>query len=123
MIQISLTSALAFYSAVLGCVVLVIWIYTEIVVRRSYNVLTKQFLWRCVFCGYTYLDEDAADLSQCPRCESYNSARDKHARLVRTRPSTHRFDEDQLAQEPQASRRNPSHRKSPQKRRRGPRKR
>ena len=85
MIQISLTTALILYSAILGCVALTIWIYTEMTVRRSHRVIEKQFLWRCVFCGYIYLDETADTLSRCPRCESYSSVEDKHARYIPTR--------------------------------------
>lgn len=122
MIQISLTTALVFYSALLGFLVLVIWTYTEISVRRSHRILEQQFLWRCVFCGYIYLDEAAEDLSQCPRCRSYNSITDRHARYVETpvawtEPApAHAAGSDDLP-------RNTSHRKRPHQRRRGPRKR
>ena len=120
MIQISLTSALVMYSAILGLVVLMIWSYTEFVTRRSYRVLEKQHLWRCVYCGYVYLDEEAEALSQCPQCESINSSADKRARYVKTRQTA-----ASKATVPEAPdhRRNPSHRKRPHQRRRGPRKR
>jgi predicted nucleic acid-binding Zn-ribbon protein len=93
MIQISLTTALILYSG---------------------------FLWRCVFCGYIYLDEAAEKLSQCPRCHSYSSEEDTHARYVKTRPS-HFAVGPQEAAESLEPRRNPSHRKRPHQRRRGPR--
>ncbi len=118
MIQISLTTALLFYSAVLGCLVLFIWTYTELSGRKSHVVLEKQFLWRCVFCGYIYLDERAETLSQCPRCQSFSSTEDKLARYfdapsARTNPY-----EDDVEAEPG---RNTSRRKRPHQRRRGPR--
>lgn len=122
MIQITLRNALAFYSATLCLIVFLIWLFTEITVRRPHRVLGKQFLWRCVFCGYSYLDEEAEQLSQCPRCGSFNSTEDKHARVVQDRPPEQGPDEEQW-QEAQKSRRNPSRRKSPHKKRRGPRKR
>ena len=122
MIQISLTTALVLYSSVLLILLLLIWIYTEVSVRRSYRVLEKQFLWRCVFCGYIYLDEAAETLSQCPRCHSFSSVDDKHARYVTTHASTASQDRD--GTDPaDAPRRNPSHRKRPHQRRRGPRRR
>lgn len=117
MIQISLTAALVLYSSILGLLALFIWIYTEVTVRRSYRVLEKQFLWRCVFCGYIYLDEGAEAVSMCPRCDSYNSTQDKLARYVRRRVKK---EETAFAEEPG---RNTSKRKRPHQRHRGPRKR
>jgi hypothetical protein len=121
MIEISLSSAIVLYSAILGAMVFAIWLYTEVTVRRSYRVLEKQHLWRCVFCGYIYLDEDAETVSQCPQCESYNAVTDKRARYV---PPRHAHqEENKAADKPEEPRRNPSHRKRPQQHRRGPRKR
>ncbi len=121
MIPIHLTTALALYSGILFFLAIAIWVYTEIAVWRSQRVLEKQFLWRCVFCGYTYLDEEAEDVSRCPRCGSYNSVTDKHARAV---PPRHRAEhEAEKASDTERPRRNPSVRKRPHQRRRGPRKR
>ncbi|MCX5759003.1 MAG: hypothetical protein NTU83_10955 [Candidatus Hydrogenedentes bacterium] len=116
MIQISLTSALVLYSAVLCALALAIWTHTEIVARRVQAVLTEQFLWRCVFCGYIYLDEQAESLSRCPRCDCYNSTEDKLARYI---PATHPAGPE-TPHEPQ---RDSSHRKRPHQHRRGPRRR
>jgi len=121
MIQISLTSALILYSTILGCLILFIWTYTEIRVRRSHRVLEKQFLWHCVFCGYIYLDEAAETLSRCPRCHSYSSAEDKRARDIRTRRAKSPAEERNAGTLGVAPR-NTSHRKRPHQRRRGPRK-
>jgi len=124
MIPISLTTALVIYSTILGILVLAIWIYTEVTVRRSYHAMGKQFLWRCVFCGYTYLDEEAEKLSQCPRCESFNSVTDKKARFVKDRPSKPEKGEKKTASETEGkTQRNTSHRKRPHQRHRGPRRR
>ena len=119
MIQISLTTALVMYSAILGLVVFAIWAYTELTTRRSYHVLEKQDLWRCVFCGYVYLDERAERVSRCPQCGSFNSEDDKRARYVRSRRASPRRQEPA----PAGPKRNTSHRKRPHQRRRGPRKR
>lgn len=121
MIQISLTTALALYSSILIGMVFCIWAYTEVSVSRSQRVIEKQFLWRCVFCGYIYLDEAAEKLSQCPRCHSYSSVEDKHAKYVP--PSPVQFDAEPLDEYAGEPRRNPSHRKRPNQRRRGPRRR
>lgn len=123
MIEISLTTALALYSGIIVLGTLTIWIATEISTRLSHRVLEKQHLWRCVYCAYVYLDREAQDVSQCPRCKSYNAASDKKARWVRVSPSTERESpgDDTLLEA--APRRNPSRGKKPGARRRGPRRR
>lgn len=117
MIPISLSTALIVYSSLIGFFMIGIWLYTELSARRSYQFLERQFLWRCVFCGYTYLDEEAETISRCPRCESFNSVEDKHARFIKVRDF---HTADTAPDEPQ---RNTSHRKRPHQRRRGPRRR
>ena len=121
MIQITLTQALALYSTFLALVVVAIWLYTELTVRRYQVFLAKQFLWRCVYCSYTYLDERAERVSQCPRCESFNSLEDKHARFV---PASASYaGADGRSNGPVAKGRNSSHRRRPHQHKRGPRKR
>jgi len=120
MIEISLTAALALYSGVLIAGALAIWIYTEAATQRSYRILEKQYLWRCTFCAFTYLDEAAEAVSQCPRCHSLNTLDDPQARFVRTRQLP--VLEPELPREVPA-RRSPSRQKRPGARRRGPRKR
>ncbi len=119
MIQLEIGQALILYSGILLVLAAGIWLYTEISAWRSHRTLGKQYLWRCVFCGFSYLDEQAETLSKCPRCESLNSATDKHARVVRVRGDVC----DKPAQDAAAPRRNTSKRKRPTQRRRGPRKR
>ncbi len=118
MIQLEIGDALILYSGVLFVMAAGIWLYTEISAWRSHQTLGKQYLWRCVFCGFSYLDEEADTLSKCPRCESLNSASDKHARVVRVRGGT--VDAPEPTTTP---RRNTSKRRHPTQRRRGPRKR
>lgn len=122
MIALELKYALALYSSIIGLMALFIWVYTEIAVRRPHRFLGKQYLWRCIFCGYTYLDEAGDELSQCPRCESFNAASDKNARFVPVKgvaDSPSRRDLTAV----ESPTRNPSRRKRPHQRRRGPRKR
>jgi hypothetical protein len=73
-IEISLTQALILYSVLLGGLAMGIWLYTELSVRRPQRKLGRQFLWKCAFCGCTYLDEQAERVSQCPRCENFSTA-------------------------------------------------
>lgn len=121
MIQLSLTQALALYSAVVFGLFAAIWTYTEVTTRQTYRSLAKQFLWRCPFCGYTYLDEAAEHLSQCPRCGSYMSEHDATDRAAssKAKQAVQKADTESDAE----TRRNPSRRKRPGQRRRGPRRR
>ncbi len=124
MIQITLTTALFLYGAAIICGLAMLYVISELRAKHVYRILEKQFLWRCAFCGYLYLDEDALSISQCPRCESLNTvgdAQDKAVSVARQRV---------LSNEPAAvnqndeevPRRNPSHKKRRQSHR-GPRRR
>lgn len=123
MIQISLPVALIVYSALIVLGAFFIWLYTEVTTRRAYVVLEKQYLWRCVFCSYTYLDTDAVTHSTCPQCQSINTLEDKKARFVPVSKSVKAAAEAGETRATQESRRNPSRGKRPGARRRGPRKR
>lgn len=123
MIQITLTTALVIYGAVIVSGLALLYVASELRARHVYRVLEKQFLWRCAFCGYLYLDESALVLSQCPRCESYNMARDAQDKAVST--AHQRLAAAEPAAEPsqtETPRRNPSRQKR-RGARRGPRRR
>ncbi|HNR32176.1 MAG TPA: hypothetical protein PKI11_14900 [Candidatus Hydrogenedentes bacterium] len=119
MITISLTQALLLYSALILLGAIAVWVYTEADMRRAHRVLGKQYLWRCFFCAYSYLDEEAETLSECPRCGSLNSREDAQVGFV---PGRMREAATAVPAEPQP-RRNPSQRRRPGARSRGPRKR
>ncbi len=120
MIELDLRWALLLYISVVGAIFVGIWIYTALTVYRPQRFLGKQYLWRCVFCGFSYLDDTDDTLSLCPRCGSYNSAEDKSAREA---PPLRTVRESESAETKSLPpRKNPSHRKRPHQRRRGPRK-
>lgn len=114
MIQIELPTAIAVYSVVLGLLVAGIWIYTEIFVRRPHRYLGKQFLWRCTYCAFIYLDEEAGQVSKCPQCESFNSVGERAVPAGAQHPTNGVHHE-------QAKGPNTSRRKRHHQRRRGPR--
>lgn len=116
MIELQLTQALAVYSVILAVLVGAVWLYTELSVKRPQRHLGRQFLWRCSFCGCTYLDERAEQLSRCPRCASYNTA--EEATGTGPRPSAARE-----AAEPQADPGRNTSRRKRRGRHRGPRRR
>ena len=116
MIHIELTHAAVLYMALLMFITLGIWVYTELSVRRGQRFLEKQYHWRCIFCGFSYLDESGEPVSRCPRCDSYNSVEDHLAKEVRPMPAWQEEEPNPLE-----TRKNTSHRKRPHQRRRGPR--
>lgn len=112
MIQIGLTTAMFIYGAAIVALAIVLYFVSELRATRVYRVLEKQFLWRCTFCGFLYLDESAGVLSQCPRCESFNTGKDAQdkavsaakQRLQHEPPDPHDAEQDK-------PRRNPARRK------------
>lgn len=120
MIPISLSTAILVYSTMLAAIFLVLYLYTERGARRSQRLLAQQYLWRCNYCGFAYLDEQAEAVSECPRCGSLNDQTDGRPRDLRVGPIPSPPREAAL---PDDSRRNPSRRKRPTQRRRGPRRR
>jgi len=120
MIEISITTAAAFYSLLLLSGMLAAWIYTEIHVQRAQVAMAKQNVWRCAYCAFSYLDEEAVRLSQCPRCGSINAAEEK--RLPRN-PTPGVEPAADLVDGQAPPRRNPSHQKRPGAQTHGPRRR
>lgn len=120
MIEISITAAAAFYSLILLAGMLAAWIYTEIHVQRAQIAMARQNVWRCTYCAFSYLDEEAIRLSQCPRCGSINTATGKEVSQA-VMPDGEMETALEDAQPP--PRRNPSHQKRPGARTHGPRRR
>jgi hypothetical protein len=118
MIEIPLGTALILYSSILLTLAFASWLYTEISTHHAYRKLEQQYLWRCVYCAYTYLDEKASRMSKCPRCASYNTAGDKGAKFVTPKKEK---EAPQNTDEQQESRRNPSKGRRRTTRSRGPR--
>ncbi len=114
MIQIGLTTALLIYGSAIVIGAVLLYFISELRATRVYRVLEKQFLWRCAFCGYLYLDENAGDISQCPRCESFNTGKEAQDKaVVRAKQKLHEetTTTPEPASEDETPRRNPSHRK------------
>ncbi len=70
-------SAYIAISAYMGLILLAaagIWLWIEL---NSHGKSLKRFgaaqrKWRCHYCGYVYLGTSEENISQCPRCDSYN---------------------------------------------------
>lgn len=121
MIPLTLTQALGLYAGVLGVMVVGIWLYTELRVRRPQRGLGQQFLWHCVICGYSFLDDENTELAECPQCGTILSARDKGTREVMVVDG--KVEAAPAIGPDEDPRRNPSKRKRPNASRRGPRRR
>jgi phage FluMu protein Com len=116
MIQLQLTHAVVLYAGIIGILAIAIWIYTEFSVTRTRTKLTKQHLWRCTYCGYTYLDDSGVSVTRCPRCENLNGAQEAQDALVITKSATEQNAHDQID-----TRKNPSRGKQKRGKKRGPR--
>ena len=116
MIEISLTSALMLYSALIGAGTLGLWLFTEFTQQRVHRVLENQHLWRCTFCAYAYLDEEAEGLSTCPRCHSLNRIDDANVKPYRVKHEADEIDHSE-------GRKNTSKQKRSRASSRGPRRR
>ena len=122
MIPLQLTTALAVYSFLIALGAMAIWIYTETTSQRYRRDLGRQHLWKCLYCGYTYLDEDAGRMSNCPRCESINVL-DENQPAAALHPAAQQTEPSGNEAKPQEPQRTTSKRKRPNQRRRGPRRR
>ncbi len=65
------------FAAYLGSILLFIvgiWMWIEFNAHSGSlsGTGTAQRKWHCNYCGYMYLGPGEEQLSQCPRCESYN---------------------------------------------------
>lgn len=125
MIEITLTTAVLLYGALILSGFLLLYMVSELRARHVYRVLEKQFMWRCAFCGFLYLDENAAVISKCPRCESFNTMEDALDKAVsKARQVVVDSGAERVQEEPGVvPRRNSARRKRPGQTRRGPRRR
>jgi rubrerythrin len=49
-----------------------LWIFFERKVILPKFVRPEAVVWECSICAYTYVDSTHDEISQCPRCKSYN---------------------------------------------------
>ncbi len=117
MIEISVTWAFIIFSFVILLAIIVLWYLSELNARKIYSFYKEQYVWKCAYCSFVYLDADSEEISQCPRCNSYN---------VAYQSANNIFEPKQIVTENSSGevrRRNPSRKKNPHAKHRGPRKR
>jgi rRNA maturation endonuclease Nob1 len=70
-IKIEFSLAVALYLILTTCFVLMILIFKNRKDPKQFSS-EKFFLLQCSICTYIYVDSRHANISQCPRCGSYN---------------------------------------------------
>jgi hypothetical protein len=71
MIKIEFSLAVALYLILTTCLVLLIFVFKNKKDPKQFSS-EKNFLWQCSICTYVYVDSRHVNISQCPRCGSYN---------------------------------------------------
>jgi hypothetical protein len=74
MLEVNLYIAILAYMGAICIFILGIWMWIEFSAHSGNlgGLGAVQRKWRCHYCGYMYLGPGDEQLSQCPRCESYN---------------------------------------------------
>ncbi|OIO34380.1 MAG: hypothetical protein AUJ70_01215 [Candidatus Omnitrophica bacterium CG1_02_40_15] len=71
MIKIEFSLAIALYLILTTCIILLILVFKNRKEPKQFSS-EKNFLWQCSICTYAYIDSRHTNMSQCPRCGSYN---------------------------------------------------
>lgn len=120
MIEISVTEAFIIFSFVILVISVVLWYLSEVSARRIYSFYKEQYVWKCSYCAFVYLDTESEEISQCPRCNSYNVIYQGANGTSEITGKDIVVREDSSGE---VKRRNPSRKKNPHARHRGPRRR
>ena len=74
MFKVNFYIAIFAYMGAIALFLVGIWMWIEINAHGGYlkGFGTAQRKWKCHYCGYMYLGTGEEEISQCPRCESYN---------------------------------------------------
>lgn len=77
MIKIELSLAVSLYLVLSVIGILIVWFFLEKKKKvRGVNPEEK-FVWQCSICTYFYVDSQNEEFSVCPRCDSYNTRKEK----------------------------------------------
>lgn len=74
MLRVNLYIAILGYMGAIATLLIGIWLWIEFRAQSGHlgGLGAVQRKWRCDYCGYMYLGTGEEDVSQCPRCDSYN---------------------------------------------------
>ncbi len=76
MLKIEFSTAIALYLILTTCLVLLVLVFENKKEPKQFSS-EKNFLWQCSICTYVYIDSRHVNISQCPRCGSYNKKEEK----------------------------------------------
>jgi len=85
MIKIEFSLAVALYLVLTTCLVLFIGIFKNRKDPKQF-FSEKNFLWQCSICTYVYVNSRHTNMSQCPRCGSYNEKEEQITGKIRIPP-------------------------------------
>ena len=71
MIKVDFSLAVSLYLILTTCLVLLVLVLHNRKGSKQFSS-EKNFLWQCSICTYAYVDSRHINMSQCPRCGSYN---------------------------------------------------
>ncbi len=72
MIKLDISLAVCLYVLSALGAVFMLWIFFEKKVVLPKYVREEADVWECSICAWTYVDSTHHEISQCPRCKSYN---------------------------------------------------
>jgi uncharacterized paraquat-inducible protein A len=74
MFRVNFYIAISAYIGIILAFLVGIWMWIEFNAHSGNlgGFGTTQKKWRCHYCGYMYLGTGEEDISQCPRCQSFN---------------------------------------------------
>jgi hypothetical protein len=79
MIKVDLSTALFLYLFSTAVVVLILWSFFDFGTKLKTFSSEEKYIWHCSICAHTYIDSRHENISQCPRCGSYNQKVDKNS--------------------------------------------
>ncbi|MCX8066129.1 MAG: hypothetical protein N3G21_13335 [Candidatus Hydrogenedentes bacterium] len=120
MIEISVTWAFIIFSLLVLILSAILWYFSEVNARRIYSFYKDQYVWKCSYCAFVYLDTESEEISKCPRCNSFNVIYQDVGGTGITRVEEIEDFENTSAE---IRKKNPSRKKNPHARNRGPRRR
>lgn len=72
MIKIGYNVAVAIYFFI-SIFILCLWLKIELKRKKEKKFMKEDFyLWECPLCLYTYINSSGNEITQCPRCKSFN---------------------------------------------------
>ena len=77
MIRLDISQAVFLYLLISVVGIFILWIFFEERLKFLYFREEEVYVWQCNICAYTYIDSRSADISRCPRCNSYNSRKER----------------------------------------------